>query len=193
MGNQVVLCRFFIKQQRYQETAYILDKLYDYAESQQHRRLLVEVLLIQSIMQYQQHLLSKAADSLQKAIISTHDSKFLRLFAHEDHLLETLLPLISKSLIHHPLMCDIMALLAPHTETPAVTDNTSLSSYLVLSKKERLVARKMISGASSQEIAEMLCVSLSTIKTHTQNIYTKLGVNKRPQAIEMLLRLNLAT
>lgn len=192
-AEYLVLCRFFIKQQRYQETAYILDKLYDYAENQQHRRLLVEVLLIQSIMQYQQHLLSKAADSLQKAIISTHDSKFLRLFAHEDHLLETLLPLISKSLIHHPLMCDIMALLAPHTETPAVTDNTSLSSYLVLSKKERLVARKMISGASSQEIAEMLCVSLSTIKTHTQNIYTKLGVNKRPQAIEMLLRLNLAT
>ena len=71
--------------------------------------------------QHQQHLLSKAADSLQKAIISTHDSKFLRLFANEDHLLETLLPLISKSLIHHPLMCDIMALLAPHTETPTIS------------------------------------------------------------------------
>jgi LuxR family maltose regulon positive regulatory protein len=50
-----------------------------------------------------------------------------------------------------------------------------------------------VTGASNQEIAQNLCVSLSTVKTHTQNIYSKLGVNKRPQAIEALLKINLAS
>ena len=70
---------------------------------------------------------------------------------------------------------------------------TVTSAVFALSKKERVVAQHIVTGASNQEIAETLCVSLSTIKTHTQNIYSKLGVNKRLQAIEMLLKLNLAS
>lgn len=61
-----------------------------------------------------------------------------------------------------------------------------------LSRKERLVARHLVRGASSQEIAERLYVSLSTIKTHTRNIYAKLGVNRRLQAVEQLLKMDLA-
>ncbi len=61
-----------------------------------------------------------------------------------------------------------------------------------LSRKEKQVARHLIRGATSQEIAERLFVSLSTIKTHTKNIYAKLGVNKRLQAVEVLMKLDLA-
>ncbi len=54
------------------------------------------------------------------------------------------------------------------------------------SRKESQVARYILQGWSSPEIAEALCLSLSTIKTHTQNIYAKLGVNRRLHAIQRL-------
>jgi LuxR family maltose regulon positive regulatory protein len=38
-------------------------------------------------------------------------------------------------------------------------------------------------GYSNQEIAETLVVSLNTVKKHTSNIYGKLGVSKRTQAV----------
>lgn len=193
-AEYLVLCRYLIQQQQYPEADYLLQRLFIYGEKQQQRRLLIEVLLIKAIMQHQQHLLTKAANSLQQAIICAHDSQFLRLFAQESAVLDDLLPLISKHLAHHPLVEELLALLPKQEKiTPTAIMHNHISHHLVLSKKERLVARQIITGATSQEIAEVLCVSLSTIKTHTQNIYSKLGVNKRPQAIEMLLRLNLAT
>ena len=41
----------------------------------------------------------------------------------------------------------------------------------------------LTAGLSNQEIAERLIVSLNTIKTHVKNIYAKLGVESRTQAI----------
>ena len=40
-------------------------------------------------------------------------------------------------------------------------------------------------GLSNQEIADIMFVSLSTIKKHSNNIYGKLNVKNRTQAIEL--------
>jgi len=38
-------------------------------------------------------------------------------------------------------------------------------------------------GKSNKEIADILCLTISTVKTHILNIFGKLGVNRRIQAI----------
>ena len=46
-------------------------------------------------------------------------------------------------------------------------------------------------GLSNQEIADRLVVAYSTVKTHINNIYNKLGVNSRVQAVTRARELNL--
>jgi len=62
---------------------------------------------------------------------------------------------------------------------------------LDLSKRELEVLQLMAQGLSNQEIAERLFVSLSTIKTHSTNLFEKLDVKRRTQAIEKAKRLSL--
>lgn len=69
--------------------------------------------------------------------------------------------------------------------------NSSLISRLELSKRELEILGLMARGHSNQEIAAKLFVSLSTVKTHIQNLFQKLDVKRRTQAIEMAKRLNL--
>lgn len=53
-----------------------------------------------------------------------------------------------------------------------------------LSDRELEVLQLMVSGNSNQEIANALFVSLSTVKTHVSNIFIKLEVSRRTQAVQ---------
>jgi LuxR family maltose regulon positive regulatory protein len=52
-----------------------------------------------------------------------------------------------------------------------------------LSKREREVLQLIADGLTNRQIADRLTVTLHTIKKHTSNIYTKLGVRSRTQAV----------
>lgn len=52
-----------------------------------------------------------------------------------------------------------------------------------LSERELEVLRHIAEGRTDREIAERLFLSLYTVKVHARNIYGKLGVNKRTQAV----------
>jgi two-component system, NarL family, response regulator LiaR len=69
--------------------------------------------------------------------------------------------------------------------------NASLVTQLELSKRELEILGLLAQGHSNQEIAATLFVSLSTVKTHLQNIFEKLEVKRRTQAVEKAKRLHL--
>lgn len=62
---------------------------------------------------------------------------------------------------------------------------------LGISKREQEVLELMAKGLSNQEIADKLFVSLNTIKTHTSNLFLKLEVNRRTQAVQKAKELQL--
>ena len=62
---------------------------------------------------------------------------------------------------------------------------------LNLSKRELEVLQLMAGGLSNQEIAERLFVSLNTIKTHSAQIFEKMEVKRRTQAVDMAKRLSI--
>lgn len=67
----------------------------------------------------------------------------------------------------------------------------ALPEGIELSSREREVLNHIAMGHSNQEIADMLFVSLNTIKSHTNNIYSKLNVKRRTQAIETARKLKI--
>ena len=52
-----------------------------------------------------------------------------------------------------------------------------------LSEREREVLHLIAEGLSNQEVAARLYLSLHTVKVHARNIYAKLGVTSRTQAV----------
>jgi LuxR family transcriptional regulator, maltose regulon positive regulatory protein len=60
-----------------------------------------------------------------------------------------------------------------------------------LSAREREVLHLVAAGLSNNQIADKLIVTVGTIKRHLNNIYGKLGVASRTQALARARELNL--
>jgi NarL family two-component system response regulator LiaR len=69
--------------------------------------------------------------------------------------------------------------------------NETVLQKLGISKREHEVLELIAQGLSNQEIADKLFVSLNTIKTHTSNLFLKLDVSRRTQAIQKAKQLQL--
>jgi ATP/maltotriose-dependent transcriptional regulator MalT len=73
----------------------------------------------------------------------------------------------------------------------STTEPVELPNNLELSSREMEVLKMIATGLSNQEIADQLFVTINTIKSHTNNIYTKLNVKRRTQAIETARKLKI--
>jgi DNA-binding CsgD family transcriptional regulator len=67
----------------------------------------------------------------------------------------------------------------------------ALSASASISPREQEVLLLISAGNSNREMARKLSISESTVKTHVGNIYYKLNVNSRVQAITYAKELNL--
>ncbi len=59
-----------------------------------------------------------------------------------------------------------------------------LESYK-LSKREKEIIQMMIQGLSNQDISDKYMISISTVKKHVYNIFTKIGINSRMQLLKI--------
>lgn len=88
--------------------------------------------------------------------------------------------------LHSPFMADsfaqraVSALHGAGSEAPA--------GLLLLTEREREILAHAASGQGNKEIADQLCLSLDTVKTHLHHIYQKLHVAGRVEAILLYVR-----
>lgn len=59
-----------------------------------------------------------------------------------------------------------------------------------LSPREKEVFRELLTDKKRKEIAEDLCISENTVKTHTSNVFSKLEVSTRNELIEKIMKQN---
>lgn len=71
----------------------------------------------------------------------------------------------------------------PSIEIPLTETQPVAQVATDLSDRELDVLRLIAKGCSNQEVADKLFISLNTVKTHSSNIYQKLNVKRRTQAV----------
>lgn len=72
---------------------------------------------------------------------------------------------------------------APSAAERAAGDAPAEALAEPLSEREREVLALIAAGASNRDIAEQLVIALSTVKTHVNHVFGKLGVRSRTQAV----------
>lgn len=90
---------------------------------------------------------------------------------------------------HASLIAEILNLLSGHT--PAARPKDAAPLQEPLSESELRVLRYLPTNLPAPEIAAELFVSLNTIRTHLRNVYTKLGVHSRADAVTRARELGL--
>ena len=77
---------------------------------------------------------------------------------------------------------------------PVLAPSATAPSHLplgVFSARELEILQRIEQGDSNQKIGERLFLSLSTVKWHNQNIFAKLDVQRRTEAVARARQLNL--
>jgi two-component system nitrate/nitrite response regulator NarP len=96
---------------------------------------------------------------------------------------------VSKSEQPAVLLDTIAAVAAGRMVFPYIDIRTLYDNPLTtLTRRELEVLSDLASGRTNKQIARDLGVSLNTVKFHVRNLFQKLGVNSRSQAIALYLR-----
>lgn len=74
---------------------------------------------------------------------------------------------------------------------PRPEEPDGIALLATLTARERRTLRLLAAGASNREIADVLDISVNTARTHTQNVYTKLGCHNRLEIVRFAARFGL--
>jgi LuxR family maltose regulon positive regulatory protein len=130
---------------------------------------------------------AKGLEYLQQALSLAQPQGYLRTFADIG---EPLMPLLQETAQRALMPAYIGQIIsAMKGSGPLVVGTAQLVEPL--SVRELEVLRLLVAGLSNREIADKLVLSLGTVKSHIHNIYGKLEVNNRGQAIRRATELEL--
>ena len=200
--SQITLARIVIAQsgKHHAETSLpkvilLLERLLQAAERGGRNRSVLEVLILLSIAHQMTGDPTAAIVSLEHALTLAESEGFVRIFLDEGLRMKMLL----REFIKYGNGTDYAdkLLLAFEVEkyldeeTPADTSTTLSPLIEPLSQRELDILRLFKTDLSGPEIAEELVIALSTVRTHTKNIYNKLNVKNRRAAVRQAIALGL--
>ncbi len=172
----------------------LLERLRQLAESAGHGRSVIEILILTARAWQIKGDHAQALEVLRRAIELAEPEGYIRIFVDEDVrlLIADLRLLINKQPDRSRLLnyLDRLLVAFPATEE-SYQQLTTSHQPPILSDRELEVLRLIAAGQSNEEIAERLIISLGTVKAHTSNIYRKLDVRGRAQAVVKARELNL--
>jgi LuxR family transcriptional regulator, maltose regulon positive regulatory protein len=165
----------------------LLERLLKAAEDGGRTGSVIEILLLLALVLQMQQDIPGGLKPLARALALAEPEGYVRLFVDEG---EPMAILLQKAMKQGIVLSYVRHLLSAFGKGE---DKTPVNQYLAepLSERELAVLRLFATDLSGPEIARELIVSLSTLRTHTQNIYTKLGVNSRRAAVRQAEDLNL--
>jgi LuxR family maltose regulon positive regulatory protein len=172
----------------------LLARLLQAAEAQKRRGSALDILLVQALAHEAQGNRPQALAALERALALAEPEGYVRIFVDEGEAMRLLIEQLSRNR-DHPLSDYVDKLLAAITRPRAAPKSAIIhqKSDMIepLSERELEVLKLLRTELSGPEIASQLIVSVNTFRTHTKNIFNKLGVNNRRAAVRRAKELDL--
>lgn len=163
----------------------LLERLLKAAEEGGRMGIAIEILVLQALVYQALGQPSAARLPLERALTLAEPEGFLRIFVDEGSPMRELLREAATRRIMPAYTGKLLAAFGGELGGGAVVTLPSIPQSLIepLSQRELEVLRLFKTELSGPEIARELVVALSTVRTHTKSIYSKLNVNSRRAAV----------
>ena len=183
---------------RHQEVLRLLDELEEAAQTAGRTGDVIEILVLRALALWSTNSKERAVSTLTQALVLAEPEGYVRTFVDEGPPMATLLsgtlearqrgrPVSSRRPSAHYLRRLLAAV------ERDVTGATSSAARLPdpLSERELEVLRLIASGKSNRRISSELFVSVGTVKTQLNPLYSKLDADSRTQALARARELDL--
>ncbi len=157
----------------------------------------IELLVLQALALELERQTAPAVSSLEEALRLAEAERYTRIFMDEGEPMVRLLRMEYRAkekgtreyetrLLEGLLPTEAPVLPVSAAVSIKMTSGKSIDHHVLiepLTQRELAILQMIIEGRSNQEIAEKLVITLGTVKAHVSNIYGKLDVRSRTQAI----------
>ena len=181
----LVHARVLILDGRTREAASVIDRVEELAQVGNRKPVLIETMLVKTRVSP-----DTAAESLERAVEIASTERISQRFVDERSAADEtdpVLPLLKRLTPGRP-WARFAAELMRGSSGRTMGEDTARP---LLSDREQEVVQLMERGKSNQEIADELFLSVGTVKWHTTNIFSKLMVSRRTEAIARARELGL--
>lgn len=169
------------------EAAGLLERLLAAAEDGRRAGSVIEIFVVQALLQQARGDMCAALAALGQALTLGEPEGYARVFLDEGPPVASLLSIAAQQGVGgdyaRHLLGSVGGTVASVPPQPGLVEP--------LSRRELAVLRLLRTDLSGPDIARELTVSLNTMRTHTKNIYTKLGVSNRRAAVRRAEELDL--
>ncbi len=161
----------------------------------------IKIRILQAVAFWEAANREKSAECLTQALTQAQPGGYIRLFIDEGAIMDDMLsnlqaaPKITGQKTSHTITTYAQKLLEASGKKDGIGPSriTPMSSTLLepLSEREEEVLRLLTTHLSSTEIAAELNISPNTVRFHIKNIYSKLNVHNRSEAVQFAYELEL--
>jgi LuxR family maltose regulon positive regulatory protein len=183
-AEYIALVRLTLAQQQPGRALELITFLQELAEKKGYQRRIIELLVLKALARQQQGQVDQALLSIGKALSLAEPEGYQRTFVDEGEPMARLLYQAVARKISPVYAGRLLEVLSEESQG-VESSRKSLADGLIetLSERELEVLHLIAEGLSNGEITARLYISLSTVKGHAANIFGKLGVRNRTQAV----------
>jgi LuxR family maltose regulon positive regulatory protein len=183
-AEYLALARLALAEQQSERALEMLTFLQNLVEKRAYQRRVIEILALKALALNQKGDLDQALEAIGRSLALAEPEGYQRIYIDEGEPMGRLLYQAAARGFSPDYAGRLLAALAQvNPEGRPVRKAPAGTLVEPLSPRELEVLRLIGEGLSNIEIARQLYISLSTVKGHTTNIYGKLGVGKRTQAV----------
>jgi LuxR family transcriptional regulator, maltose regulon positive regulatory protein len=186
---QIARARLTVARGEHDEALRLLEELRQSAEAAGRTGKLIEILTLQALALWEKNKKEQAVGTLTRALALAEPEGYVRTFVDEGAAMGDFLSAALEDRQRNPsgaagrvparYLAKLMAALAQDAAAPSVDERLPEP----VRERELEVLALIAAGKSNAEIARELFVSVSTVKTHINNLYRKLDARNRTQAV----------